>query len=232
MTRWAGSISEERTAARQWLRAFIARTGTTTLLATSDRTDALALADHTVLLNAGAVEQEGTPHDLYTQPATSFAAAFMGANNRISGMLVEKAGPRAFIDVVGTRIGGVARTQAALGEPATGMIRTERVLIGGGPGTNRLAMTAASAGLSRRAVGADFREGGPHGACACLNAAATRALSRRIPTRRVVDFLNPVLATLGFPRHAGRRPHIHFFRQDDGLTGQSPAMTWPLRTEC
>ena len=136
-----GLISEERTAARQWLRAFIARTGTTTLLATSDRTDALALADHTVLLNAGAVEQEGTPHDLYTQPATSFAAAFMGANNRISGMLVEKAGPRAFIDVVGTRIGGVARTQAALGEPATGMIRTERVLIGGGPGTNRLAMT-------------------------------------------------------------------------------------------
>ena len=117
------------------------RTGLTTLLATSDRTDALALADHVVLLNAGAVEQEGTPDDLYARPATSFAAAFMGVSNRIEGTLVEKAGPRAFIDVMGTRIGGVARTQAAVGEPATGMIRTERVLIGGGPGMNRLAMT-------------------------------------------------------------------------------------------
>ena len=31
----------------------------------------------------------------------------MGASNRIEGTLVEKAGPRAFIDVMGTRIGGV-----------------------------------------------------------------------------------------------------------------------------
>jgi ABC-type Fe3+/spermidine/putrescine transport system ATPase subunit len=112
----------------------------TTLLATANRGDALTLAGRVALINGGAIEQEGTPAELHEQPATAFAASFMGAANRIEGTLVEKAGTRAFIEIMGVRIGGVARTQAAVGDKATGVIRFEGVKLGGGPGTNRIAM--------------------------------------------------------------------------------------------
>ena len=61
----------------------------------------MALADRIVLLNDGAVEQEGTAADLYKEPTSLFAAEFMGQSNRLEGTLVENAGTRAFIDVMG-----------------------------------------------------------------------------------------------------------------------------------
>jgi iron(III) transport system ATP-binding protein len=100
----------------------------------------MAIADRIALLNGGVIEQEGTPTDLYTNPATLFAAQFMGSTNQIEGTLVEKAGARAFIEAGGARLGGIVRTNAAVGEKATGVIRNERVLIGGGPGVNRMSM--------------------------------------------------------------------------------------------
>src|SRR5205807_9758980 len=96
------------------------------------------------LLNGGVIEQEGTPTDLYKEPATLFAAEFMGSNNRLEGALVENFGQRAVIEVDGTRIEGIARTKSAIGEKATGVIRIERMLIGGGPGPNRLPMTLST----------------------------------------------------------------------------------------
>jgi iron(III) transport system ATP-binding protein len=137
----AGIAEDVRAEFRLWLRQAIAKTGLTALIATRERTDAFALADHIVLLNAGSVEQAGVAAELYNAPATPFAAALLGASNRIEGTLVEQAGSRAVIDVMGTRLGGTARTRAAVGQKVTGMIRTERVLLGGGPGANRLGMT-------------------------------------------------------------------------------------------
>ena len=136
----AGFDETARGEARLWLRPILADSGVTTLLATANRNDALALAGRIALINGGVIEQEGTPAELHEQPATAFAASFMGATNRIEGPLVEKAGSRAFIEVMGVRIGGVARTQSAVGDKATGIIRIERVRPGGGPGANRIAM--------------------------------------------------------------------------------------------
>ncbi len=38
------------------------------------------MSDRVVLMNQGAIEQIGPPQDLYTSPATEFAARFIGAN--------------------------------------------------------------------------------------------------------------------------------------------------------
>lgn len=54
---------------------------TTTIYVTHDQIEALSMASHIVLLNAGKVEQTGSPQGLYTQPSTAFAAHFMGAAN-------------------------------------------------------------------------------------------------------------------------------------------------------
>ena len=57
------------------------QTGLTTVFVTHDQEEALSLSDRIVLLNAGQIEQEGAPADLYAAPRTRFAASFMGSTN-------------------------------------------------------------------------------------------------------------------------------------------------------
>jgi iron(III) transport system ATP-binding protein len=99
----------------------------------------MAIADRIVLLDSGVIVQEGPPTALYNEPATLFAAEFMGSNNRLDGTLVENSGGRATIELFGERITGIARTKAAGGK-ATGIIRIERVRCASSPGPNRLKM--------------------------------------------------------------------------------------------
>ncbi len=51
----------------------------TMVYVTHDQLEAMTLADRIVLLNAGRIEQAGTPAELYHRPATRFAAEFMGS---------------------------------------------------------------------------------------------------------------------------------------------------------
>ncbi|MGV8832569.1 MAG: TOBE domain-containing protein [Devosia sp.] len=59
------------------------RLGLTTIFVTHDQEEALSLSDRIVLLNAGGVEQQGTPDEIYNQPATSFASNFIGSANLV-----------------------------------------------------------------------------------------------------------------------------------------------------
>ena len=52
--------------------------GTTVLYATSDQTDALAMADRVAVMRDGAVEQIGTPHEIFARPKNLFVAGFIG----------------------------------------------------------------------------------------------------------------------------------------------------------
>ncbi len=129
-----------REEARAWLRELIVASNLAALMVTHDQIEAMAIADRITLLNAGAIEQEGTPTELYKEPATLFAAEFMGNNNRIDGIVVEKADKRVAIETMGAKLEGVARTGAAVGAKAAGVIRLEKVMLGGGPGPNRVLM--------------------------------------------------------------------------------------------
>jgi sn-glycerol 3-phosphate transport system ATP-binding protein len=53
--------------------------GITSLFVTHDQVEAMTLAQRMIVMNAGAVEQFGTPEEVYTQPATTFVASFMGS---------------------------------------------------------------------------------------------------------------------------------------------------------
>ncbi len=55
------------------------RLKTTSLYVTHDQLEALTLADRLVVLNAGQIEQVGTPMELYARPATVFVAGFIGS---------------------------------------------------------------------------------------------------------------------------------------------------------
>lgn len=60
--------------------------GTTFVHVTHDQEEAMAIADRIVVMNAGGVEDVGTPSRVYKQPRSLFAAGFMGEMNRIAAI--------------------------------------------------------------------------------------------------------------------------------------------------
>jgi sn-glycerol 3-phosphate transport system ATP-binding protein len=63
----------------------------TSIFVTHDQVEAMTLADTVVVMNAGRVEQTGTPIDVYRKPASKFVATFIGspAMNLVPGRIVE-----------------------------------------------------------------------------------------------------------------------------------------------
>ena len=57
--------------------------GTTFVHVTHDQEEAMAIADRIVVMNAGRIEDVGTPSRVYSKPATLFTADFMGEMNHI-----------------------------------------------------------------------------------------------------------------------------------------------------
>lgn len=53
----------------------------TTIFVTHDQEEALTLSDRIFVMSQGTIEQEGTPHDIYTSPKTEFVARFIGHYN-------------------------------------------------------------------------------------------------------------------------------------------------------
>jgi sulfate/thiosulfate transport system ATP-binding protein len=70
---------------RRWLRELHDRTGYTTVFVTHDQEEALELADRIVVMNRGAIEQNGTVDEVYERPATPFVFDFLGGTNIIDG---------------------------------------------------------------------------------------------------------------------------------------------------
>ena len=71
----------ERVRLRGEIRALQQRLGVTTIMVTHDQEEALSMADRVVVMNAGRIEQVGTPREVYERPATPFVADFVGKIN-------------------------------------------------------------------------------------------------------------------------------------------------------
>ena len=70
---------------RRWLRKLHDELHVTSIFVTHDQEEALEVADRVVLMNKGAVEQIGTPEEVYRHPATPFVYGFLGSVNLFHG---------------------------------------------------------------------------------------------------------------------------------------------------
>jgi multiple sugar transport system ATP-binding protein len=78
-----------RVAMRTEIKALHQRLKTTSLYVTHDQIEAMTMADKIVVMNAGRVEQIGSPLELYDDPANQFVAGFIGspAMNFLTGRM-------------------------------------------------------------------------------------------------------------------------------------------------
>ncbi len=71
----------ERVRLRQEIRGLQKTLGVTTIMVTHDQEEALSMADRIVVMNHGAIEQVGTPLEVYRDPRSPFVADFVGKIN-------------------------------------------------------------------------------------------------------------------------------------------------------
>jgi multiple sugar transport system ATP-binding protein len=67
-----------RTSARNEIKGFQQRVGTTTIYVTHDQVEAMGMGDRIAVIDHGKIRQVGTPAEIYDDPADQFVATFVG----------------------------------------------------------------------------------------------------------------------------------------------------------
>jgi iron(III) transport system ATP-binding protein len=100
----------------------------TVVYVTHDQSEALAVSDKIIVMEAGRIAQQGTPHELYRKPASRFLADFIGDANLVDGEVID--GGRTFV-AADVRLA----IEGAMPGPATLALRPHRLrLVAAGTG--------------------------------------------------------------------------------------------------
>ena len=110
------------------LKSIQRQTGKTFFFVTHDQEEALTMSDRIVVMNAGKVEQDGTPEDLYHRPRNRFVAEFIGETNLIEGTVRAVDGDAVVINWRGIDLHGSTNgLKAVPGDSAVAALRPENV---------------------------------------------------------------------------------------------------------
>jgi sn-glycerol 3-phosphate transport system ATP-binding protein len=126
-----------RAATRLEIRKLHAELGRTSLFVTHDQVEAMTLGQRLIVMNAGRIEQIGTPEQVYAQPASRFVAGFIGSPpmnllaGRAEGSGFVLGGQTLALEAPAPRPGaltlGVRPEHARLDEAGTWSLRVEMV---------------------------------------------------------------------------------------------------------
>ncbi len=99
------------------------RVGITSVYVTHDQAEAMSISDEIVVMNAGAVAQRGTPHEIYAHPASRFVAGFIGRANFVAAEVLDAQG----VAVAGVRLAVAGLAGGPVGTRVTLVVRPEAV---------------------------------------------------------------------------------------------------------
>ena len=112
------------------LRRILRSEGMTAIFVTHDQEEALVMSDRIAVMNAGRIEQLGTPTEVYARPATPFVMDFVGLSCRLTGTVESSTGS---LTRVRTAFGPVTATGAyRSGARVEVGMRPERVTLAAG----------------------------------------------------------------------------------------------------
>ncbi|GAA2609809.1 ABC transporter ATP-binding protein [Dactylosporangium fulvum] len=104
--------------------------GITFVHVTHDQEEAMTMADTVAVMNAGKIEQLGTPVDMYDFPGTAFVANFLGQSNLLAATVTGRSGDDVLVEAYGGRYSvPAARARAADGTVWLG-VRPEKLHVG------------------------------------------------------------------------------------------------------
>jgi len=109
------------------LKRIQAELGTTFVYVTHDQDEALGMSDRIAVMNAGRVEQVGSPREIYEQPTTAFVADFIGAANVLDVRVDQRHERTAVMRVAGGELW--FETPEVGGASPRVLVRPERVRI-------------------------------------------------------------------------------------------------------
>jgi ABC-type Fe3+/spermidine/putrescine transport system ATPase subunit len=102
--------------------------GITFVFVTHAQSEALALSDRIVVMNAGRIEQVSAPYELYTRPKTLFVAKFIGRNALVQGRVLTERDGSVTLDTAFGQIGGPSLGQnVRIGDSACFAVPAEAI---------------------------------------------------------------------------------------------------------
>ena len=128
-----------RVSLREEIRAIQKRLNITTIYVTHDQEEALSLSDRVVVMNAGNIEQVGTPFEIYNFPATPFVASFVGTLNQIKAVVRDAN----TIAIEGQTVSVAQPLTRKAGDAVAVAIRPEMISLGAVAGSNQLKANVA-----------------------------------------------------------------------------------------
>ncbi len=149
------------------LRALQREVGITFVYVTHDQEEALTMSDQIAVLAEGRIEQVGPPQEIYSAPATTFVAGFLGAANIFDADVLETGNGSAVCSALDTRLGAAVedKADAAINGQAAIVIRPERITVQGADepvaqGAQRHRRCGVASGLPRQLHAGARRCGG------------------------------------------------------------------------
>ncbi|MBN2628111.1 MAG: ABC transporter ATP-binding protein [Spirochaetales bacterium] len=116
---------------RDEIRKIQKQVGISSIYVTHDQEEAMGLSDKIVIMKDGAIQQVGSPREIYQKPVNEFVAQFIGRANILDGKIVEDRGGKVTLDIHGVIYETEKTTGHSAGDMVRFMIRPESFLIGG-----------------------------------------------------------------------------------------------------
>jgi spermidine/putrescine transport system ATP-binding protein len=106
--------------------------GITFVFVTHDQNEALTMSDRLVVMNAGRIEQLGSPREVYEHPRTRFVAGFIGTSNLLNGTVRTIDGTTAVLETAPDEnlvVADASRADASVGRMLDLTVRPEKIVL-------------------------------------------------------------------------------------------------------